>query len=735
MEMSVLSRGLLFIPTPVTPLPPILKDVREFSRLLRLAYNFRDAPPSNRHPFKPPSGYTPGPTTNLTLEGYIDNLAHTVPAIVDVPCPTTNNLGADEWRAIRSLRANRNIVVNKSDKGSEVVVSDMDHYIVEGVVHLSDVETYVPVGEDPTPAIAAEVTAFAKELLAAGYVDEIESTFIQPPNPVRTPVFYHLWKTHKVPLSIRPIVSGCSGPTANLSTFLDFFLKGKLREVPAHIKDTDDFVRDLTRLPPLPEDTILVTADVKSLYTMIPQDEGIEALLKCSDFLPFPPHLTKTALSLVLKKNVFRFNQQMYHQKTGVAMGSPISPTLAIVFMDSLETPFLASRPLKPLLYRRYIDDVFFLWTWGEDTLVQFLAALDNMHPSIKFTWVYSKETVNFLDLTIFKPRGFEGCLAFKPYSKPTSRHLYIQMDSHHPVSTKRGVIRGEALRIMRRCSEPKYFASALLQLKLQFRARGYTNNFVNRSLAEVLFIPPDMRTERVVPPHASRKFFFKTFFDSRRPPIKPLLVANWLDLCDEARTKQVFEHAEVYMCLKNVANIRRLITRSALRGDVTFSQLLPATHTRPYRIARVASRCGRTGCLTCPIFEERNCIISAATRERFPIATRMTCSSSHLIYVIRCVVCGMQYVGETVKPLHLRVNNHREKFRSTLGSPNRYYIYRHFDLHGGFGSLRITPYIACDPANHEDQWRTEKETILSLKTYIPYGINSLFHRGTRLQV
>ncbi|KAL5514949.1 hypothetical protein EMCRGX_G000044 [Ephydatia muelleri] len=49
-----------------------------------------------------------------------------------------------------------NIVVNKSDKGSEVVVSDMDHYIVEGVVHLSDVETYVPVGEDPTLAIAAE---------------------------------------------------------------------------------------------------------------------------------------------------------------------------------------------------------------------------------------------------------------------------------------------------------------------------------------------------------------------------------------------------------------------------------------------------------------------------------------------------------------------------------------------------------------------------------------------------
>eukprot|EP00731_Ephydatia_muelleri_P020920 Em0013g647a len=101
----------------------------------------------------------------------------------------------------------------------------------------------------------------------------------------------------------------------------------------------------------------------------------------------------------------------------GIAMGSPISPTLAIVFMDLLETPFLAFRLLKPLLYRRYIDDIFLLWTWGEDTF-----ALDNMHPSIKFTWIYSKDTVNFLDLMTFKPRGFEGRLAFKPYSKPTSK-------------------------------------------------------------------------------------------------------------------------------------------------------------------------------------------------------------------------------------------------------------------------------------------------------------------------
>ena len=49
--------------------------------------------------------------------------------------------------------------------------------------------------------------------------------------------------------------------------------------------------------------------------------------------------------------------------------------------------------------------------------------------------------------------------------------------------------------------------------------------------------------------------------------------------------------------------------------------------------------------------------------------------------------------------------------------------------MHGGFGFVRITPYIACDPANHEGQWETKKEAILALKTYISYGMNSHFHR------
>ena len=279
--------------------------------------------------------------------------------------------------------------------------------ILPRVWHISHSNTYEIIDRDPTPTLAAEGIMFANEALRVGLIDEVEAKFIKPPARCRTPVFYHLWKTHKTPLSVRPIVSGCSGPTANLASFLDYHLKRKLREIPAHLFDTDGFIKTLVELPPLPLDVILVTADVKNLYTTIPQEERITALLQsCSNLSPFPPQVTKRALDLVFKRNCFVFCNNIYHQKTGVAMGSPLTPTLAIIFMDVVECNYIQSQHLVPILYRRYIDDIFLIWTHGEASLSVFMNGLNEAHPSIKFTWDISKTSVNFLDLTIFKSRN-----------------------------------------------------------------------------------------------------------------------------------------------------------------------------------------------------------------------------------------------------------------------------------------------------------------------------------------
>ena len=92
----------------------------------------------------------------------------------------------------------------------------------------------------------------------------------------RSARLYMLKKLHKNPMGIRPIVSSCENPTENISQYVDFWLQPLMKAIPSFLKDTSELINELRNLPVEP-DTILVTIDVKSLYTCIPHQEGIEA--------------------------------------------------------------------------------------------------------------------------------------------------------------------------------------------------------------------------------------------------------------------------------------------------------------------------------------------------------------------------------------------------------------------------------------------------------------------------
>ena len=95
--------------------------------------------------------------------------------------------------------------------------------------------------------------------------------------------------------------------------------------------------------------------------------------------------------------------------------------------MDKLETNFLKSQELTPLLWYRYINDVFFIWTHGEEKLTSSLNVLHNYHPNIKLTHEFNKEHIPFLDLNV-KLSGNKLSTDF--YIKTTDRHKYIQYTS-----------------------------------------------------------------------------------------------------------------------------------------------------------------------------------------------------------------------------------------------------------------------------------------------------------------
>ena len=65
--------------------------------------------------------------------------------------------------------------------------------------------------------------------------------------------------------------------------------------------------------------------------------------------------------------------------------------------MDRIENEFLVSEIVKPWLWLRYMDDMFFVWIEGEDKLEGFLNHLNNFHPNLKL----KQSLVNFLDVSI----------------------------------------------------------------------------------------------------------------------------------------------------------------------------------------------------------------------------------------------------------------------------------------------------------------------------------------------
>ena len=90
--------------------------------------------------------------------------------------------------------------------------------------------------------------------------------------------------------------------------------------------------------------------------------------------------------SLVLENNCFEFNDRFYRQKLGTAIGTKFAPAYANLFMTWLEERLLDASPDKPLVWMRFIDDVFFIWTHGEEKLKSFINHLNSSHETIKFT-------------------------------------------------------------------------------------------------------------------------------------------------------------------------------------------------------------------------------------------------------------------------------------------------------------------------------------------------------------
>ena len=106
-------------------------------------------------------------------------------------------------------------------------------------------------------------------------------------------------------------------------------------------------------------------------------------------------------MRMILTMNNFEFDNNHFIQLHGTSMGTRMVPAYTNLFMGDLEEKLLTQFPLKPYLWWRYIDDIFMVWTHGEDKLQDFINHINSLHSTIKFTHEFSKSHISFLDVTV----------------------------------------------------------------------------------------------------------------------------------------------------------------------------------------------------------------------------------------------------------------------------------------------------------------------------------------------
>ena len=418
---------------------------------------------------------------------------------------------------------------------------------------------------------------------------------------------YGLPKMHKVkrggshePIvpAFRPIVSSIGTYNYKLAKFLTDKLSPHISMQHCAV-DTFSFVEDIKKVSSCNQS--MVSFDVVSLFTNIPLNEtidlAVDLLMDKEPSIKMSKKQLKKLFHFATAQTHFMFNGDYYDQIDGVAMGSPLGPVLANLFMSHHEKRWLSEYQGPPVkFYKRYVDDIFCLFDHIDHAKL-FLNYLNKQHVCIKFTLEEEENSkLPFLDVLISKLEG--GQFHLTTYRKPTNTGLLTNFTSFCSYSYKVGLI--------------KTLVDRVHKINSDVESRDFDLNFVAKVLQKNQF--PLTLIRRVM--------------NDYKPKTPPIVNDN------HSMNPSVTDIEEVrYFKLPYVGNfssiarmkVRRLMQKYC--SDKIDAKFIFET----FKIGRYFS-----------------------TKDHVP-----TCLINHVVYHFKCAGCSACYIGETARHFETRVNEH----------------------------------------------------------------------------
>ena len=283
----------------------------------------------------------------------------------------------------------------KQDKGRGVVIMDKHKYI-EKCLEMLNTKQFSKISVDPTKKTEAKIQRVLRKIKSKLTIQEYHCLYPTGSCPGK---FYGTAKIHKLKLNdkvdqlpIRTIVSNIETATYNLARHLTKLLS-PLSKSKYTIDSTKHFMEKIK------QETILdgykmVIFDIKSLFTNMPLEKTIDITLeRIYDRKEINTQITLAEMRELLKlctKNVhYTFDNQVYQQNNEVAMGSPLGPVLAGIFMVELEKRIIPTLGNMVLNKKRFVEDTIGYFKNGR---IDILSKLISFHPNIQFTYKIQKE-------------------------------------------------------------------------------------------------------------------------------------------------------------------------------------------------------------------------------------------------------------------------------------------------------------------------------------------------------
>ena len=196
------------------------------------------------------------------------------------------------------------------------------------------------------------------------------------------------------------------------------------------------------------QDEMFLSHDVVSLFTNTPIDDTLhiirkrleeDSTLKLRTTLQVGDIME--LLQFIVTTTYFSFRGTIYQQKFGTAMGSPVSPVIANLFMEWLEKQAIATAPVtcQPRLWKRYKDDIMEIVKKG--CIQQLTAHLNTTDTRGNIEFTHEEESEGSLPFTLII-RKEDGTIKLLVYRKKTHTDQYLNFSSHHPLHQKLGVIK-----------------------------------------------------------------------------------------------------------------------------------------------------------------------------------------------------------------------------------------------------------------------------------------------------